>query len=469
MRKTKFSVYFVHVFFCLLCYTGFGASLLLAQTPDANYEQRAQEVMAGLIRLNGLMGWEATVPATWPQASFDLDGTGAAGLSQDIGVSFSRESPARLTGIRFASLGLGRAADFSGLGALLSLELPGNSFSALNLAGDTALLRISAMKNQLTRLDIGHLPELRWLTLSSNRLESLDISGNSQLLELAVSMNRLTQLDVSQNPALTVLEAGNNQLSAVSVDGNPQLTRLLLSYNQLEELSVNRNPALYELAARDNHLTRLDLSANTQLRELSLSRNSLSDLDLSRNTRLESLMLDENSIHILDLSANPELANLQLKGNPLVELRLGPNPLGRLMTLNVDGCRLPLSRLYPLSGLAQNRGRLGSQEKVLFEETSIEFKDGGATLDLSSEAEFSGEATEFLALTDKKRRLRPSEYRVENGRITFSKPGRYMVMMSNPKIFSSDINQLTGRVHAIKTKVYTGVINVAAVPEALGD
>ena len=467
--NNKSLLYFKHIIVIMLCHACFSGVVLLAQAPDENYERRAQEVVAGLARLNGLMGWEPFAPSTWPSASFDLDENGpASGLQGDLGAGFSQDSPARLIGLRLANLGLSRAADFSGLSALLSLEVPGNDLRALNLTDTAALVRIAAMKNQLGRLDVSRLGELRWLALSSNHLEGLELRGNPELRELSVSMNRLSQLDVSGNPQLTVLEAMNNRLTALSLEGNPLLARLLISYNSLEELSVDRNPALIELGARDNRLSRLDLGANPELRTLTLSRNRLSDLDLSRNPRLESLMIDQNQLNIVDLSANPQLETLQAGGNPLVELRLGPNPLARLRILNVDGCRLPLSRLYPLSGLAQNRGRLGTQEKVLFEETSLEYKDGEARLDLSSEASIGGEATEFWALNDKKRRLRPSEYRVEGGHITFFKPGRYMVMMSNPKVFSSDVNQLTGRVHAIRARAYTGVINVVGLPQRQG-
>lgn len=458
MRSTRFYSYLIPLFIAMLCSGYAGAAQ--AQAPDENFDIRAQEVIDGLTRQNGLMGWEAAAPSTWPLVPFDVDGAGASSAAYMAnGAAFGRDVPASLLGLRLANMNLGRGGDFGGLYSLLSLEVAGNDFRALNLEGDSALRRLNATKNQLAQLNVSHSPELIWLTLSSNRLTALDLAGNPQLMELSVSMNQLTQLDVSRNPRLVILEAMNNQLSDLSVLQNPQLARLLVSYNQLEELFVGYNPALSQLGARDNKLTRLDLSANPELREVTLSRNALRDLDLSRNNRLENLTVDENNINILDLSANHALAAVQVQGNPLVELRLGANQMSRLETLNVDGCRLPLSRLYPLSGLAKNRGRLGTQDKALFEEITIEYKDGAATLDLSAEAAFGGEPTEFLALNEKKRRLRPSEYRVENGILHFARPGRYVVMMTNPKVFSSDINQLTGRVHAIKAKVYSGVIN----------
>ncbi|UQZ89775.1 hypothetical protein C4J81_11375 [Deltaproteobacteria bacterium Smac51] len=447
-----------------ICYIYFIGAAVHAQAPDEHYERRAQEVIAGLMRLNGLLGWDPVNPSTWPPASFNLNEDGDSGGSinrQAVGVSFTQTTPARLTGLRLANLGLTRVADFSGLDALMSLEVPGNSLRSLNLAGDTALRRLTAMKNQLTGLDVRHCGELLWLAASGNRLGKLDLSGNPLLRELSVSMNQLGGLDVSANPQLTVLEAMNNQLSELTVERNPNLARLLVSYNQLDELFVGRNPELVELGARDNNLRRLDLSANSGLRELTVSRNRLTDLDLSLNPRLETLLADQNSLPILDLSANPELETVQISQNPLVEVRLGDNRMTRLRNLNVEGCRLPLSRLHHLSGLAKSRGRLGTQEDVLFEERTIELKDGLALLDLSSEAVIGGEPTTFLALNEKRRRLRPSDYRVENGIIVFFKPGLYVVMMTNPKVFSSEINQLTGRVHEIKAKAYTGVIEVA--------
>ena len=434
-----------------------GPGEAVAQSFDPEYDQRAQEVVAGLTRLNGLPGWTANTPAAWPRSA-DLDeDLSRASVRRQPAVTWNRDaSPAVLTGLNLANLNLQRVADLSGLPALRRLELSGNSLRGVNLDGDSGLVHISALKNQLSTLRVSGCPDLRHLALSNNQLERLDVSANPRLESLMVSMNRLTALEVSANPALINLDVINNQLAGLSVAANPGLTRLQVSYNRLRALDVSRNLRLAELGARDNELSSLDVSANEGLVELTAGRNRLSRLDLSRNPQLARLSVEQNQLSELDLSNNPALETVEAQDNPLTDIKLGPNELKELRSLNLDGCRLPLSRLAPLAGRARDRVRFGSQEKVLFDHQVVPLNE---PLDLSGEAVIDGRPTAFSVLTDKKRRVRPNDFSETGGVISFKKPGLYHVEMTNERVTSSEGGS-SGPVRRFKTKARTGVVEV---------
>ncbi len=454
MTWRKAAVGFIALVFTALLQAGG----LAAQPWDGDYELRAQEVVAGLTRINGLRGWDPLLPADWPE------GRGRPGAAA-AGARWSRDGGlARLEELSLEGLGLTRAADFSGLTALKMLEASGNSLKGLNVDGDAALVFLGAQKNQLTSLRVGGCPNLTHLAVGSNQLEALDLSANPRLRELTVSKNRLSELEVSPNPELVNLEAMNNRLTRLTVAANPRLIRLMVSYNGLSELDVSANRELAELGVRDNRLTALDLKSNPALVELAAGRNGLRELDLSANPSLARLAVDQNLLVALDLSRNPDLVVLEAQRNPLSEIRLGENRLENLGSLNLDGCRLPLSQLALLSGKARSRARFGDQENVLFERLNLA---RGQTLDLSAEADLDGTATVFTVLNDKKRRARPEEYELlEGGLVTFHRPGRFLVMMTNDRVVSSETNRLTGRIRTFKVKVYTGSIDVAPLADS---
>ncbi len=427
-----------------------------AQAWDPEYELRAQEVVAGLARLNGLKGWAAGAPGAWPESPA-APGETEPGRAAP-GVRWLREAaPARLESLSLEGQGLTRAADLSGLTALKRLEAGGNSLRAVNIEGNRNLVFLGLTKNQIAVLHVESCPDLVHLAVSSNQLERLDISRNPRLRTLLAAKNRLMELDPGRAPDLENLEASNNRLSSLRVTANPRLTRLVVSYNRLAALDLSANPHLTELAARDNQLTRLDLSANPRLTALTAGRNRLTGLDLSANPALTRLTVDQNQLTRLDLTHTPVLATLEAQDNPLTEIRLGDNALAELWNLNLDGCRLPLSALAPLSGRARSRARFGTQDNVLFEHTTLTL---GQPLDLSAEAVIGGVATTFTALTDKRRRLPADAYREENGVVTFRRPGRYLVAMTNDRVVSTEINRPSGRVRSFKVKVQTGVVEV---------
>ena len=428
-----------------------------AAEPGTDYEARAQAVVAGLTRLNGLSGWPAESPAAWPPLTIEFNRLRRESGRPVLGATFSAGRPARLTALALVNAGLDRAADLSGLSALTALDLSINRLRGLNLDGNGALVHLAVMKNQLSALNLASAPRLSTLDLSGNDLTRLDLTANLLLTELNISRNRLTALDLSSNHRLARLEAAANQLAGLDVSAHPELTLIRAAYNRIPALDLTANPFLTGLDLRSNRLAALDLSRNPDLRELAVGRNRLAALDLSRNPDLTRLEVEHNQLTRLDLSRCDRLEILEASGNPLTEISLSPE--APLVSLNLDGGRLPLSSLAPLAGRARDRTRFGRQSRVLFETRTLSLRE---ELDLSAEAEFGGVPTEFQVLNEKGRRLKASFYTVEEGRLRFNVPGRYLVEMSNPQVFSSErgAGGAAARLRRVKVKAVTGLVEV---------
>jgi hypothetical protein len=421
------------------------------------YEIRAQAVAAGLIRVNGLRHWPADDPAAWPPLPADFSRLRRESGRPVLGAAFNSGRPARLTALALVNAGLDRVADLSRLTALAALALSCNRLRGLNLAGDEALVYLAAMKNQISSLDLASTPLLTALDLSNNELVRLDLAGNPLLDEVNLSRNRLKDLDLRNNRELTRLEVTGNQLAGLDISGNPGLTLLRASHNRLRALDLAANTRLTGLDLRNNALAVLDLSRNPDLKELVVGRNRLIWLDLSHNPDLTRLEAEHNRLPSLDLGHCGRLEILEAPGNPLTAVNVAPE--APLVSLNLDGGRLPLSSLAPLTGRARDRTRFGRQSRVLFETLALDLRE---ELDLSAEAEFGGVPTEFQVLDEKSRRLKPAYYTLEGGRLRFNVPGLYLVEMSNPQVFSSERGGGAGaaRFRRVKVKAVTGLVEV---------
>ena len=140
-------------------------------------------------------------------------------------------------------------------------------------------------------------------------------------------------------------------------------------------------------------------------------------------------------------------------GNPIRELYFGSNLLLELKEMDLSDCSLPLSALLKCVGKGSRMNILGPQQEVFFEEW---MPDQGrpAVLDLSSEAVIQGEPTSFSVLDIQKKLAPPENYEIDGGLIRFNALGRYQVMMSNPKIFS------TAAGHPETVRAYTGWVDI---------
>ena len=180
----------------------------------------------------------------------------------------------------------------------------------------TGLIKLDAIDNQFTIIDLSNNAALEYLNISRNyQLTSLDLSNNTKLEYLNVEDNQLTVIDLSNNTKLTHFIANWTQLTSIDLGNNIDLEYLSVQSNQLSALDLSNNTALKRLHVRYNQLTIIDLSNNTALEHLDAHENQLTTLDLSNNYKLEYLHLSDNQLTELDVSKNTELTYLSVQGN----------------------------------------------------------------------------------------------------------------------------------------------------------
>ena len=175
-----------------------------------------------------------------------------------------------------------KSGDFSGLTALIGLNLFDNSIS-----------NISPL--------IG-LTSLTWLTLGNNSVTDISpLKNMTALTTLDLLDNSVTDISPLKNmTALTWLRLRKNSISDISALKNmTALTSLGLSKNSISDISALKNmTALTELGLYDNSITDISaLKKMTALTWLDLSNNQISDISaLEGLTALTALKLSRNSI-----------------------------------------------------------------------------------------------------------------------------------------------------------------------------
>ncbi len=275
------------------------------------------------------------------------------------GLSWTEESPKRISAIHLSGYSLTGSLNLSGLSALDSVDCSVNRLSSLDVSRNPSLRWLSCSDNwlisldvsqsssleylacyynQLPSLDVSHMLSLNSLSCDNNLLTSLDVSRNHALEWLLCGGNQLTSLDVSHNLSLTVLGCHGNQLTSLDVSHNPSLNELSCSMSQLTSLDVSHNPELNSLSCYENQLTSLNLGQISSLSLLNCYSNKLSSLDISRNASLSSLICFENQLTSLNVSQNISLSELNCGGNQLTSLDISKN--GLLNELNCSGNEL---------------------------------------------------------------------------------------------------------------------------------
>ena len=128
--------------------------------------------------------------------------------------------------------------------------------------------------------------DITYLAAAGNQLTTIDISANPHLITLNVPMNSLTAVNVSQNKMLQRVDVSDNDIRSLIVSANTELLSLWCFNNQLTEIDLSANSALEMLDCSGNQLNGLDISANTQLAHLLVYNNRLTTLDISQNPLL---------------------------------------------------------------------------------------------------------------------------------------------------------------------------------------
>lgn len=174
------------------------------------------------------------------------------------------------------------------------------------------IVELSAMRNQLTSLNLDNCRNLEYLYLEDNQLPYVNVSKCTKLKRLAVDQNKLTSIDVSNNQMLEGLDLTSNLLTSVDVSDNLMLTDLLVGRNNLDGLDIGHLTSLLRLDVYECGLTSIDLSTFTDLIYLDVQGNNLTSLDLSANKKLEYLLCSFNPISG-SLNLNIEAGFTQLK------------------------------------------------------------------------------------------------------------------------------------------------------------
>ena len=133
------------------------------------------------------------------------------------------------------------------------------------------------------------------------------------LTELDCSYNHLTTLDVSKNAKLRILECSNDDMEKLNLGDITNLRWLLCPENNLTELDVSKNRYLERLHCRYNNLRRLVIGNTYSLTMLYLLGNHLTSLDLYHKGEIDnfdyatqSYTIDVNEDGTFDLSSLPE-------------------------------------------------------------------------------------------------------------------------------------------------------------------
>ncbi len=194
--------------------------------------------------------------------------------------------------------------------------------SRLDLSAVPNLRRLECWNNKMTELELSPVSKLTVLKCGGNYLTELDLRPVPNLRTLYCYSNHLTELDVSAVPELTNLNCGANKIKDLDLSSVPKLKILSCGGNQLTKLDLSVIPNIVDLACGYNHLSNIDLSVVAGLKELVCASNELNQLDVSSLKNLELLNCESNNLTALDLSENSNLVTLWCGGNSLSGLEI---------------------------------------------------------------------------------------------------------------------------------------------------
>ncbi len=196
--------------------------------------------------------------------------------------------------------------------------------------------------NGLIDLEVYSNENLVILSCVNNHLDELDLPNECQALQvLHVSNNELSAIEVTHIPLLYHLYAENNQLTYLDVSGNSNLFQLMLGNNKITAIKLSENLSTLNLSG--NPIENIDLSNNPNLMNIDVSFTSITDLDLSNNPNLIAISLEGlpiktiNNLSISDLSfvSFPKLMFFNVASTPFTSLDLSKNTM--MYSVNISG------------------------------------------------------------------------------------------------------------------------------------
>ena len=232
--------------------------------------------------------------------------------------------------------------DLTGLNNLYVLSLEENKLTTLNASGLTNLYALYCRDNLLTSLNVQNCTALNVLHFADwpgfsggpgNEVTSIDLGTVPSLKFFTSDGNPLTSLDFSACPQIEQVTCRNNQLTSLNLSGHTTLTDVTCTDNLLNSINVNGCTALVYLDCQRNQLTNLDLSTCSHFRQLLCANNQITSLNITGLTTLTHFLANNNLLTAVDLSTNPGLGDLYLHNNQLTWLSIknGPGQIGSII------------------------------------------------------------------------------------------------------------------------------------------
>ena len=161
----------------------------------------------------------------------------------------------------------------------------------------------------------------------TNDTDLTDIEFYGEFTDVNLSGNSILEgIDVSTLLQLETLDVQKCKLQSLDVTKNLALTSLICNNNELITLDVSNNTSLVKFYCNNNKLPRINVTANTALKEFDIANNLLSALNIRNNTALTYLCVSNNAeLSMVDVKANTALETLYAEGLAIGDINLSTN------------------------------------------------------------------------------------------------------------------------------------------------
>lgn len=217
--------------------------------PDANFKNKLITASATLQVGSTVLPNSSNTPNVY--TVIDTNGDGEIQYSEAEALRFLKVNGADIVSLQ-------------GIEAFTSLEYlycNSNDITSLDL-GDLPVLKFVNCESNLVlaSVDISGCPALEGFSANNNALSAIDFSANNQLETVYVNYNDLTTLNLDNATNIAIISANWNSLTGFSIANKNLLTTLQLINNQMTSVSLTNLPHLYKVRINNNQLTEVDLS-----------------------------------------------------------------------------------------------------------------------------------------------------------------------------------------------------------------
>lgn len=178
----------------------------------------------------------------------------------------------------------GQAYTYKGAKVRVLVTNEEDNISVFSLSGAT-----------MSSFDGSKLTEAILIGVENAGLSSITLPlGSTQLKELKLSGNKFTELDLTQLPSLYYLAANNNLFESFDFSQAPGLGLAFLAANKLSSVSFDNNNALWNLDLGCNKFSEINFEGAPNIEQLWLNSNQFETVDFSYLTHLKVLDIVDN-------------------------------------------------------------------------------------------------------------------------------------------------------------------------------